>query len=142
TAVTATVPAGWDALHLAELLHPTAAVGGTPTDAAVRVIEELEGMDRGRYAGPGGWMDGRGDGEFAIALRCAERSGARARWCAGDAAPAGWDGWAGGATASSPSPCAVPNCPAPGGGCSPGRGSWRARCLRRSSTRPGSSWGR
>jgi menaquinone-specific isochorismate synthase len=89
TAVTATVPAGWDALHLAELLHPTAAVGGTPTDAAVRVIEELEGMDRGRYAGPVGWMDGRGDGEFAIALRCAELSGARARLFAGAGIVAG-----------------------------------------------------
>jgi menaquinone-specific isochorismate synthase len=47
-------------------------VCGTPTDAAREVIRELEGMDRGRYAGPVGWMDGRGDGEWGIALRCAE----------------------------------------------------------------------
>jgi menaquinone-specific isochorismate synthase len=71
------------ALELAGRLHPTAAVGGTPTDSAVAVIDELEGMDRGRYAGPIGWMDSRGDGEFAIALRCAEISGARARLFAG-----------------------------------------------------------
>ncbi|NIR40016.1 MAG: isochorismate synthase, partial [Actinobacteria bacterium] len=43
----------------------------------------LEGMDRGRYAGPVGWFDTRDDGEFAIALRCAELSGARARLFAG-----------------------------------------------------------
>ncbi|HEX7098503.1 MAG TPA: isochorismate synthase [Acidimicrobiia bacterium] len=83
TAVTATVPDGWDALRLAELLHPTAAVGGTPTDIALELIDALEGMDRGRYAGPVGWMDRTGDGEFAIALRCAELSGARARLFAG-----------------------------------------------------------
>ncbi len=72
-----------DALTLAGSLHPTAAVGGTPTEAAVRLIRHLEGMDRGRYAGPVGWMGGSGDGEFAIALRCAELSGARARLFAG-----------------------------------------------------------
>ncbi len=67
------------ALTLAGMLHPTAAVGGDPTDVAVGMIRELEGMDRGRYAGPVGWMDRTGTGEFAIALRCAEISGARAR---------------------------------------------------------------
>lgn len=71
------------ALHLAGLLHPTAAVGGQPTAAAVEMIRELEHMDRGRYAGPVGWVDHRGRGEFAIALRCAEISGARARLFAG-----------------------------------------------------------
>jgi menaquinone-specific isochorismate synthase len=54
-------------------------VGGEPTDVAIEMIRELEGMDRGRYAGPVGWMDHTGNGEFAIALRCAEISGARAR---------------------------------------------------------------
>jgi hypothetical protein len=58
-------------------------VGGTPTARAVALIDDLEGMDRGRYAGPVGWMDASGDGEFAIALRCAEISGARARLFAG-----------------------------------------------------------
>jgi menaquinone-specific isochorismate synthase len=64
-------------------LHPTAAVGGTPRDRALEVIRELEGMDRGRYAAPVGWIDARGDGEWGIALRCAELSGARARLFAG-----------------------------------------------------------
>ena len=59
-------------LALAASLHPTAAVCGTPTERAIAVIRELEGLDRGRYAGPVGWMDGRGDGEFGIALRCAQ----------------------------------------------------------------------
>ncbi|MBI1350447.1 MAG: isochorismate synthase [Actinomycetales bacterium] len=58
-------------LALAASLHPTAAVCGTPTERAVSVIDELEGMDRGRYAGPVGWFDRHGDGEFGIALRCA-----------------------------------------------------------------------
>ncbi|MBW3619406.1 MAG: isochorismate synthase [Actinobacteria bacterium] len=71
------------ALHLAAALHPTAAVGGVPRDRAVALIRELEGMDRGRYAAPVGWIDATGDGEWGIALRCAELSGARARLFAG-----------------------------------------------------------
>ena len=71
------------AIDVAGRLHPTAAVGGTPTPVAVEMIRQLEHMDRGRYAGPVGWMDSQGDGEFAIALRCAELSGARARLFAG-----------------------------------------------------------
>lgn len=70
-------------LRLAEAVHPTAAVGGTPRDAAVALIAELEGMDRGRYAGPVGWVDGTGDGELGIALRCAELDGPVARLFAG-----------------------------------------------------------
>jgi menaquinone-specific isochorismate synthase len=62
---------GAPVLALAASLHPTAAVCGTPTERAFAVIRELEGMDRGRYAGPVGWTDSRGDGEFGIALRCA-----------------------------------------------------------------------
>jgi len=56
---------------LAEALHPTAAVCGTPTPAASALIAELEGMDRDRYAGPVGWVDATGDGEIGLALRCA-----------------------------------------------------------------------
>jgi isochorismate synthase len=59
-------------LELVGAVHPTAAVCGTPTDAAAALIGELEGMDRGRYAGPVGWVDARGDGEFGLALRCAQ----------------------------------------------------------------------
>jgi menaquinone-specific isochorismate synthase len=71
------------ALELARLLHPTPAVGGTPRVAAVDAIRALEGFDRGRYAGPVGWVDARGDGEWAIALRGAELDGTRARLVAG-----------------------------------------------------------
>jgi menaquinone-specific isochorismate synthase len=60
------------ALDLIGALHPTAAVAGTPTDAALALIRRLEPFDRGRYAGPVGWVDQRGDGEWAIALRCAQ----------------------------------------------------------------------
>jgi menaquinone-specific isochorismate synthase len=62
-------------LELVGAVHPTAAVCGTPTPDAAAVISELEGMDRGRYAGPVGWLDARGDGEFGLALRCAELVG-------------------------------------------------------------------
>jgi menaquinone-specific isochorismate synthase len=60
------------ALLLAAALHPTAAVCGTPTVAARALIAELEEMDRGRYSGPIGWVDARGDGEWGLALRCAQ----------------------------------------------------------------------
>ena len=76
-------------LELVARLHPTAAVGGVPTGEAVRLIRELEGMDRGRYAGPVGWVSADGDGEFVIALRCGEFSGARARLFAGAGIVAG-----------------------------------------------------
>ncbi|MDQ1696143.1 MAG: menaquinone-specific isochorismate synthase [Frankiaceae bacterium] len=70
-------------LALAAALHPTAAGGGTPRARALEVIRELEAAPRGRYAGPVGWVDGHGDGEFALALRCAQLDGARARLWAG-----------------------------------------------------------
>ena len=54
---------------LAAALHPSAAVCGTPTHLALDIISELESLDRGRYAGPVGWVDTQGDGEWAIALR-------------------------------------------------------------------------
>ena len=74
---------GTSSLGLASALHPSAAVGGTPTAEAVALIAELEEMDRGRYAGPVGWMDAGGDGEWAIALRSAEYEGRRVRLFAG-----------------------------------------------------------
>ncbi|MFN8195622.1 MAG: isochorismate synthase [Nocardioidaceae bacterium] len=70
-------------LALASALHPSAAVGGTPTSVATALIAEIEQMDRGRYAGPVGWMDATGDGEWAIALRSAELSGTTVRLFAG-----------------------------------------------------------
>jgi menaquinone-specific isochorismate synthase len=83
TDVTGRLADGACALDLAAAVHPTAAVGGTPTDVAVEVLHELEGMDRGRYAGPVGWVDARGDGEWGIALRCAQLDGSSARLFAG-----------------------------------------------------------
>jgi menaquinone-specific isochorismate synthase len=70
-------------LRLAESLHPSAAVGGTPTPSATALIAEIEGMDRGRYAGPVGWIDAAGDGEWGLALRSAELSGSTVRLYAG-----------------------------------------------------------
>jgi menaquinone-specific isochorismate synthase len=70
-------------LQLAEALHPSAAVGGTPTLVATDLIAEIEGMDRDRYAGPVGWIDASGDGEWAIALRSARIDGATVRLFAG-----------------------------------------------------------
>ncbi len=78
-------------LALAAALHPTGAVCGTPAEAAMELIRELEGMDRGRYAGPVGWIDARGNGEWGIALRCAEVDGRRARLFAGCGIVAGSD---------------------------------------------------
>jgi len=78
-------------LALVDALHPTAAVCGTPAEAAMELIRELEGMDRGRYAGPVGWVDTQGNGEWGIALRCAELDGPRARLFAGCGIVAGSD---------------------------------------------------
>ncbi len=74
---------GPTARDLARSLHPTPAVGGTPRPAALRSIDELEPFDRGPYAGPVGWVGANGDGEWAVALRCAELDGTRARLLAG-----------------------------------------------------------
>ena len=71
------------ALELAGLLHPTPAVGGSPRDAALAAIAALEPFDRGCYAGPVGWVDRAGDGEWAVALRGASLDGRHARLLAG-----------------------------------------------------------
>jgi isochorismate synthase len=71
------------ALDLVAALHPTPAVAGEPRKAALDTIAELEPFDRGRYAGPVGWVDAEGDGEWAVALRCAELRGERALLYAG-----------------------------------------------------------
>ncbi|MEV5742754.1 isochorismate synthase [Microbispora rosea] len=89
--VTGRLSDGASVLDVVAAMHPTAAVGGTPTGTALGVIRELEGMDRGGYAGPVGWIDSRGDGEWGIALRCAYVSGRRARLFAGCGIMAGSD---------------------------------------------------
>jgi menaquinone-specific isochorismate synthase len=91
TRVRGTLAAARSALALVAAVHPTAAVGGTPTDAAVEVIRELESMDRERYAGPVGWVDADGNGEWGIALRCAQLDGNQARLFAGCGIVAGSD---------------------------------------------------
>ena len=67
-----TLDAGQSILDVAKLVHPTAAVGGMPRDEAAALISQLEGADRGRYAGPVGWIDGEGNGQLGIALRCGQ----------------------------------------------------------------------
>nr|WP_244960256.1 isochorismate synthase [Actinomyces faecalis] len=76
--ITGVVAGDTGALSLVGALHPTAAVGGTPTPQAVDVIETEEPMDRGRYAGPVGWVDWHGEGEWCIALRSGQMSAAAA----------------------------------------------------------------
>ena len=82
--------------------HPTAAVAGTPRDAALELIRRLEPFDRGRYAGPVGWVDGHGNGEWAIALRCAQIGGAGARVHAGREEPGDANEHRGAASATIP----------------------------------------
>lgn len=73
-----------EVLELAGMMHPTPAVGGDPAEPALELIPALEGLDRGWYAGPVGWTDGAGDGEFCVALRCALLRGALACCYAGN----------------------------------------------------------
>ncbi len=73
-----------ETLELVGLMHPTPAVGGEPAAPALRQIPALEGLDRGWYSGPVGWVDGAGDGEFCVALRCALLRGGVARCYAGN----------------------------------------------------------
>lgn len=78
------------ALALVEALHPTAAVCGTPTAAAAQLISELEGMDRERYAGPVGWVDWRGEGQWCIALRSGQVLSPTAQPAGTQGGPAGY----------------------------------------------------
>ena len=70
-------------LDLVAALHPTPAVGGDPQAVALQVIAELEGADRGRYAGPVGWVDAQGNGEFGVGIRSAQVEGPVATMFAG-----------------------------------------------------------
>jgi isochorismate synthase len=76
-------PSAPSALALAAALHPTPAVCGTPADVASALIARLEPASRGLYSGLVGWVDGRGDGEWAVSLRCALITRARVRIHAG-----------------------------------------------------------
>ncbi|CAB4623440.1 unannotated protein [freshwater metagenome] len=80
-----------DVFTLLNQLHPSAAVCGTPTDKAAKVITEIEALSRGRYAGPVGWVDARGDGELGIALRCGQITENTIRLFAGCGIVAGSD---------------------------------------------------
>jgi isochorismate synthase len=92
TAVRGTLrPDAPDALTLAAALHPTPAICGTPQAAAAALIARLESVERRFYSGLVGWVDAKGDGEWAITLRCAEVSGATARLHAGAGIVAGSD---------------------------------------------------
>lgn len=71
------------AIELVTALHPTPAICGTPTDLALDLIRELEGLERGAYAGPVGWVDHDGNGDWAVGIRSAELVGQRARVFAG-----------------------------------------------------------
>lgn len=78
TPISGRVFPGRTILDLVEQLHPTPGVGGYPRDAALALIRSEERLDRGWYAGPVGWMDARGDGEFAVGIRSALLSGLEA----------------------------------------------------------------
>ena len=80
-----------DSFSVLEKLHPSAAVCGTPTHKASALINEIEGLARGRYAGPVGWIDASGDGELGIALRCGQIQGNSIRLYAGCGIVAGSD---------------------------------------------------
>ncbi|HEX7522033.1 MAG TPA: isochorismate synthase [Acidimicrobiia bacterium] len=84
TTITARVElTGASAAEIACALHPTPAVGGTPRGTALDAIADLEAFNRDRYAGPVGWVDADGDGEWAVALRCGEIDGHTAQLFAG-----------------------------------------------------------
>lgn len=87
TELTADMHPGVGLVETVEAMHPTAAICGTPTATAARLLRQIEGFDRGRYGGPVGWLDAHGGGELALALRCGQveegASGARIRLYAG-----------------------------------------------------------
>jgi menaquinone-specific isochorismate synthase len=89
TPVQAALPAGVHVLEVLAALHPTPAVGGSPREAAIGSIRELEGFPRGLYAGALGWLNGRGGGEFFVGIRPALVEGAQARVYAGAGEVAG-----------------------------------------------------
>jgi isochorismate synthase len=91
TPIVGRVAVGCDILDVVSRLHPTPAMGGVPREPALELIRRFEGMSRGWYAAPVGWMDARGEGEFAVAIRSALLRGADASLFAGCGIVAGSD---------------------------------------------------
>jgi isochorismate synthase len=91
TPIVGRVAVGCDILDVVARLHPTPAMGGVPREQAMEIIRRFEGMDRGWYASPIGWMDARGEGEFAVAIRSALLHGDEATLFAGCGIVAGSD---------------------------------------------------
>lgn len=89
TPISATLPAGAHILDLVARLHPTPAVGGAPQAPALAAIARLEAFPRGLYAGPQGWVDHRGGGEFFVGIRSALIDGRTATAYAGAGIVAG-----------------------------------------------------
>jgi menaquinone-specific isochorismate synthase len=89
--VRGTLAADTPLMDLIAAVHPTAAVAGSPRAAAMQLISELEQIDRGGYCGPVGWLDAQGNGEFGVALRCAQLKDNTARLFAGGGIVAGSD---------------------------------------------------
>nr|WP_269453759.1 chorismate-binding protein [Pseudoclavibacter sp. 13-3] len=89
TDVDAELADGADVLALVAAVHPTAAVAGVPRETSLQAIGSIEGANRGRYAGPVGWIDASGDGEWAIGLRSAQRIGSTITAWAGGGIVAG-----------------------------------------------------
>lgn len=83
TGIEGTLADGVDALHIVEALHPTPALGGSPREAALELIAKLEAQPRGWYGAPIGWLDAKGCGVFAVAIRSAISTGNSARLYAG-----------------------------------------------------------
>ena len=83
TPISGRMVAGVDLFRLIERMHPTPAVGGLPSETALEFIAQAEPVSRGWYAGPVGWLDDAGDGEFAVALRSAVSQDRRTRLYAG-----------------------------------------------------------
>jgi menaquinone-specific isochorismate synthase len=91
TSIEARLPSSVHLLDVAERLHPTPAVGGSPREAALPRIRELEGFERGLYAGALGWVNSRGDGELFVGIRSALIEDCRARLYAGSGIVSGSD---------------------------------------------------
>ena len=76
-------------LEVALAMHPTPAIGGYPTESALKAIDKLESYDRNLFTGMVGWSDSKGDGEWVVTIRCAEIDNHKATLYAGAGIVAG-----------------------------------------------------